>query len=102
MAIFGRGLNRTAARCPHNHRPVCPAGPRGEFEVVAAVLTIAGYSINDTVVVFDRIREEMRLSSDEPLLPILKSLAQPHPFPNVNDISNNAAGPVDVVLVCRC
>ena len=41
------------------------------LEVVAAVLTIAGYSINDTVVVFDRIREEMRRSPDEPLLPLL-------------------------------
>lgn len=32
---------------------------RGEFSttVVAALLTLAGYSINDTVVVFDRIRE---------------------------------------------
>jgi preprotein translocase subunit SecF len=28
--------------------------------VVAAILTIAGYSINDTVVVFDRIRENLR------------------------------------------
>jgi SecD/SecF fusion protein len=28
--------------------------------MVAAILAIAGYSINDTVVVFDRIREEMR------------------------------------------
>jgi preprotein translocase subunit SecF/SecD/SecF fusion protein len=27
---------------------------------VAAVLTIAGYSINDTVVTFDRVRETMR------------------------------------------
>jgi preprotein translocase subunit SecF len=27
---------------------------------VAAVLTVAGYSINDTVVIFDRVREEMR------------------------------------------
>ena len=27
---------------------------------VAAILTIAGYSINDTVVVFDRVRENMR------------------------------------------
>ncbi|MBT7898403.1 MAG: protein translocase subunit SecF, partial [Rhodospirillales bacterium] len=27
---------------------------------VAAILTIAGYSINDTVVVFDRIRENLR------------------------------------------
>lgn len=28
--------------------------------VVAAVLTVAGYSVNDTIVVFDRIREFMR------------------------------------------
>ena len=27
---------------------------------IAAILTIAGYSINDTVVVFDRVRENMR------------------------------------------
>ena len=30
------------------------------LSTVAAVLTIAGYSINDTVVIFDRIRENMR------------------------------------------
>jgi SecD/SecF fusion protein len=30
--------------------------------MVAAILSIAGYSINDTVVVFDRIREELRLN----------------------------------------
>jgi len=30
--------------------------------MVAAILSIAGYSINDTVVVFDRIREEMKLN----------------------------------------
>ncbi len=41
------------------------------LEVVAAILTIAGYSINDTVVVFDRIREEMRKSPDEPLISLL-------------------------------
>jgi len=29
--------------------------------VLAAVLTIVGYSLNDTVVVFDRIRENLRL-----------------------------------------
>jgi preprotein translocase SecF subunit len=27
---------------------------------VAAILTIVGYSINDTIVIFDRIREELR------------------------------------------
>ncbi|MFN0151586.1 MAG: protein translocase subunit SecF [bacterium] len=30
------------------------------LNVVAALLTIAGYSINDTIIVFDRIRENMR------------------------------------------
>ena len=32
------------------------------LSTVAAVLTIAGYSINDTVVVFDRVRENLRKS----------------------------------------
>lgn len=31
-----------------------------DLPIVAAVLTIIGYSINDTIVVFDRIRENMR------------------------------------------
>jgi len=31
-----------------------------DLSTVAAVLTIAGYSINDTVVVFDRVRETLR------------------------------------------
>jgi preprotein translocase subunit SecF len=30
------------------------------LNVIAAILTIAGYSVNDTIVVFDRIRENMR------------------------------------------
>jgi preprotein translocase SecF subunit len=28
--------------------------------IVAAILTIVGYSINDTIVIFDRIREDLR------------------------------------------
>jgi preprotein translocase subunit SecF len=35
--------------------------------VVSALLTIAGYSLTDTVVVFDRIRENLRIQSKEPL-----------------------------------
>jgi preprotein translocase subunit SecF len=34
---------------------------------VAAVLTILGYSINDTIVIFDRIRENMRITKKMPL-----------------------------------
>jgi preprotein translocase subunit SecF len=44
--------------------------------VVAALLTIAGYSINDSIVVFDRIREQLvRLRRET--------------FPNVLNISIN-------------
>lgn len=38
------------------------------LSTVAAVLTIAGYSINDTVVVFDRIRENLRKYKKKPLV----------------------------------
>jgi preprotein translocase subunit SecF len=37
------------------------------LSTVAAVLTIAGYSINDTVVVFDRVREKIRKFKRMPL-----------------------------------
>ena len=35
---------------------------------VAAVLTVYGYSMNDTIIVFDRIRERMKLKRREPLV----------------------------------
>jgi preprotein translocase subunit SecF len=41
------------------------------LSTVAAVLTIAGYSINDTVVVFDRIRENLRKYKKMPLPELL-------------------------------
>jgi preprotein translocase subunit SecF len=33
--------------------------------VIAALLTVAGYSINDTIVLFDRIKENLRFSTKE-------------------------------------
>ncbi|MEQ9638969.1 MAG: protein translocase subunit SecF [Alphaproteobacteria bacterium] len=38
---------------------------------IAALLTIVGYSINDTVVVFDRVRENLRRYKTRPLLEVL-------------------------------
>ena len=35
-----------------------------DSSIVAAVLTIVGYSMNDTVVIFDRVRENLRKYSD--------------------------------------
>ena len=42
-----------------------------DLSVVAALLTLAGYSINDTVVVFDRIRENLRKYKKMPLIELL-------------------------------
>jgi preprotein translocase subunit SecF len=39
--------------------------------VVAALLTLVGYSVNDTVVVYDRIRENQRTPKKEPLETII-------------------------------
>jgi len=34
---------------------------------VAALLTLVGYQVNDTIVVFDRVRENLRIGRREPL-----------------------------------
>jgi preprotein translocase subunit SecF len=46
---------------------------RMEFDLttVAALLTIVGYSVNDTVIVSDRIRENMRKNRREPLASVM-------------------------------
>ncbi|MDE0796955.1 MAG: protein translocase subunit SecF [Alphaproteobacteria bacterium] len=41
------------------------------LSTVAAILTIAGYSINDTVVVYDRVRENLRKYKQMPLAELL-------------------------------
>jgi preprotein translocase subunit SecF len=45
--------------------------------VIAALLTLVGYSMNDTIVIFDRVRENLRLMRREPLAVIVnKSINQ--------------------------
>lgn len=45
--------------------------------VIAAILTLIGYSMNDTIVVFDRIRENLRLMRRVPLSEVVnKSINQ--------------------------
>ncbi|MEM1104392.1 MAG: protein translocase subunit SecF [Pseudomonadota bacterium] len=41
------------------------------LSIVAAILTIVGYSMNDTVVVYDRVRENLRKYKKQPLLELL-------------------------------
>ena len=39
--------------------------------MIAALLTLVGYSMNDTIVIFDRIRENLRLMRREPFATIV-------------------------------
>jgi preprotein translocase subunit SecF len=41
------------------------------LNVIAAVLTLVGYSVNDTIVIFDRVRENLRQRRKEPLRKVL-------------------------------
>ncbi|MCZ6649688.1 MAG: protein translocase subunit SecF [Acidobacteria bacterium] len=47
----------------------------GQFDLilVAAILTLLGYSINDTIVIFDRVRENMRLMRGSDTLSIFNT-----------------------------
>lgn len=42
-----------------------------DLAIIAALLTIVGYSLNDTVVVFDRVRENLRKYKKKPLAELL-------------------------------
>ncbi len=42
-----------------------------DLAIIAALLTIVGYSLNDTVVVFDRVRENLRKYKKKPLQDVL-------------------------------
>jgi preprotein translocase SecF subunit len=54
------GIGGAIARCHDYDRGVRTFGTELSLVTVGAVLTIAGYSVNDTIVVFDRIREGMQ------------------------------------------
>jgi len=42
-----------------------------DLTIVAAFLTLIGYSINDTVIVFDRVRENMKIHKTTPLIDVI-------------------------------
>jgi preprotein translocase SecF subunit len=44
----------TAGLCAITNRPI-------DLGIIAALLTIVGFSVNDTIVIFDRIREDLKL-----------------------------------------
>ena len=53
------------------------SGREFNLPIVAALLTIVGYSLNDTIVVFDRIRDNLKFLRREPLEKVInKSINQ--------------------------
>lgn len=42
-----------------------------DLNVMAAILTIIGYSLNDTIIVYDRLRENLRAHPDRPLASLI-------------------------------
>jgi preprotein translocase subunit SecF len=42
-----------------------------DLAIIAALLTIVGYSLNDTVVIFDRVRENLRKFKKKPLIELM-------------------------------
>lgn len=66
MAILSWCCCGIVPRCGSNFRvfslfyTVAPFNMEINQDFIAAVLTVLGYSINDTVIVFDRIREYLR------------------------------------------
>ena len=44
-----------------------------DIPTIAALLTLVGYSVNDTVIIFDRIRERIKLERGKPLIDVMNS-----------------------------
>ena len=42
-------------------------GAEVDLLIISAILTIGGYSIHDTIVIFDRMREKLKIMRKEPL-----------------------------------
>jgi preprotein translocase subunit SecF len=56
------------------------AGYELSLNVVAAILTLVGYGVNDQIVIFDRVRENLRMSRRDPMNVVInKSVNQTLP-----------------------
>ena len=67
-----RGCGDVApSRRASDHWPVRLLRIEFNLQIIAAILTIVGYSLNDTVVVFDRIREYLRKYKAMPLADLI-------------------------------
>ena len=67
--------------------------------VVAALLTLVGYSMNDTIVVFDRVRENLKLLAARAARDADEREHQPDAEPDHSDVGSDVS---DGVWRCCC
>ncbi len=65
---------------------------RFDLAIIAALLTIVGYSLNDTVVVFDRVRENLHQVQEEGAQGSSQPVDQRDAEPDHHDLSYHDAG----------
>ena len=63
------------------------------LNVIAAILTITGFSTNDTIVIFDRIRENLRVDAARLAGPRHQRVDQPDPRPDDHHLGHRAFSP---------
>ena len=71
---------------------------------IAAFLTLIGYSVNDTVVIFDRVRENMRKRAGRPLIETAQREPQPDAVADPADRRHDDPAPARALLfwAARC
>ena len=72
-----------------------------DLTVLAALLAVIGYSLNDTVVVLDRIRETFRSLRKADSLRCSEPVDQPDAFPNPDDVHDDSDRAVRTVPARR-
>ena len=68
---------------------------------IAAMLTILGYSLNDTVVIYDRIREMLRRYKKMPMPDLLNLVDQPDAVAHRHHPRHRVAGAAGAAVVRR-
>ena len=71
------------------------------LNVIAAILTMTGYSTNDTIVIFDRVRENLRSMRRDSLHDVINVVDQPDARPDGHHRGHGAAVRARAVLLRR-
>lgn len=69
-----------------------------DLPVIAALLTVVGYSLNDTIIIFDRVRENLKLSKKTPLRDLINRSINQTLTRTINTVSTTLV-PIVILFV---